>query len=147
VARDTHTNVIALHANSGRGAMQRKPAHRADSVTDIPYDAGRARGGPFLAEPDVDGLACQFLHSDYAGAMYVQWPLDRRLEGFLHYRGLTRVADDGDLYNMVLNRVMTQISTATVRDPGENPVHPGQYFQAASSGRSSNTSAHHRRGR
>jgi hypothetical protein len=51
------------------------------------------------------------------GAMYVQWPLDRRLEGFLHYRGLTRVADDGDLYNIILDRVMTHISTATVRDP------------------------------
>jgi hypothetical protein len=116
VARNTHTNVIALHANSGRGAVQRKSGHQAESVTDIPYDVGTVRGGPFLAEPDFDGLAWQFLHSDYAGAMYAQWPLDRRLEGFLHYRGLTRVADDGDLYNMVLDRVMTHISTATVRD-------------------------------
>ena len=116
MARNTHTNVIALHANSGRGAVQRKSGHQAESVTDIPYDVGTVRGGPFLAEPDFDGLAWQFLHSDYAGAMYVQWPLDRRLEGFLHYRGLTRVADDGDLYNMVLDRVMTHISTATVRD-------------------------------
>ena len=116
MARNTHTNLIALHANSGRGAVQRKSGHQAESVTDIPYDVGTVRGGPFLAEPDFDGLAWQFLHSDYAGAMYAQWPLDRRLEGFLHYRGLTRVADDGDLYNMVLDRVMTHISTATVRD-------------------------------
>jgi hypothetical protein len=116
VARNTHTNLIALHANSGRGAVQRKSGHQAESVTDIPYDVGTVRGGPFLAEPDFDGLAWQFLHSDYAGAMYAQWPLDRRLEGFLRYRGLTRVADDGDLYNMVLDRVMTHISTATVRD-------------------------------
>jgi hypothetical protein len=117
VARNTHTNVIALHTNSGRGAVQRKSGHQAESVTDIPYDVGTVRGGPFLAEPDFDGLAWQFLHSDYAGAMYVQWPLDRRLEGFLHYRGLTRVADDGDLYNIILDRVMTHISTATVHDP------------------------------
>src|ERR1700741_4253893 len=101
VARNTHTNVIALHTNSGRGAVRRKSGHQAESVTDIPYDVGTVRGGPFLAEPDFDGLAWQFLHSDYAGAMHAQWPLDRRLEGFLHDRGLTRVADDGDLYNMV----------------------------------------------
>jgi hypothetical protein len=145
VARNTHTNLIALHANSGRGAVQRKSGHQAESVTDIPYDVGTVRGGPFLAEPDFDGLAWQFLHSDYAGAMYVQWPLDQRLEGFLHYRGLTRVADDGDLYNRVLDRVMTHISTATVRDPGKSLSTRVNSFQAASSGQSSNTSAHHRR--
>jgi hypothetical protein len=57
VARNTHTNVIALHANSGRGAVQSKSGHQAESVTDIPYDVGTVRGGAFLAEPDVDGLA------------------------------------------------------------------------------------------
>jgi hypothetical protein len=57
VARNTHTNLIALHANSGRGAVQRKSGHQAESVTDIPYDVGTVRGGAFLAEPDVDGLA------------------------------------------------------------------------------------------
>ena len=71
------------------------------------------RDGAFLAKPDVDGLARQFLHSKYAGAMYMQWPLDQRLERFLQYRGLTRVADDGDLYNVVLDRVMTHIGRAT----------------------------------
>ena len=67
---------------------------------------------PFPAEVDIDGLASQFLHSKYAGAVYVQWPLDRRLVRFLQYRGLARVADDGDLYNIVLNRVMTHIGKA-----------------------------------
>jgi hypothetical protein len=81
-------------------------------------DMATLRGKPLLAQPDLDGLARQFLHSQYADAAYMQWPLDRRLESFLQYRGLTRVADDGDLYNVVLDRVMTHISKAT--------VHPNQ---------------------
>jgi hypothetical protein len=64
-------------------------------------------------DPDVDSLAWQFLNSEYAGARYVDWPLDRRLEGFLRYCGLARIADDGDLYNQVLDHVMTHISSPT----------------------------------
>jgi hypothetical protein len=66
-----------------------------------------------LSDIDFDGLARQFLTSDYAGALYVEWPLDRRLEGFLRYCGLTRIADDGDLYRVFLDRVMAYVGAAT----------------------------------
>jgi hypothetical protein len=63
-------------------------------------------------DPEIDGLVWRFLNSDYAAVMYMHWPLDRRLEGFLRHCGLTRVADDGDLYSVVLDRVMAHIGSA-----------------------------------
>ena len=64
-----------------------------------------------LTDPDVDVLAYQFLDSDYAAAEYINWPLERRLEGFLRHRGMARVADDGDTCQILLDRVMRDIST------------------------------------
>ena len=56
----------------------------------------------------VDDLASQFLKSEYAGEQYGNWPLDRRLEGFL--RGVAdRVSASGDLFNIILDRVMVFI--------------------------------------
>ncbi len=60
-----------------------------------------------LTDPDVDVLAHQFLHSDYAADRYMNWPLERRLEGFLRNRGMARVADDGDTWDILLHRVMS----------------------------------------
>lgn len=70
-------------------------------------------GGDALlwTDPDVDVLAYQFLDSDYAADAYINWPLERRLEGFLRSRGMTRVADDGDTCQILLDRVMRDIST------------------------------------
>jgi len=65
-----------------------------------------------VTDTDVEALAWQFLSSDYASETYVGWPLDRRLESFLRHCGLTRVADDGDGYKKVLDRVMSHISAA-----------------------------------
>ena len=73
-------------------------------------DAARRDGDRLsLTDREVDMLAWQFLNSDYASDRYGNWALDRRLDGFLQYRGLTRVADDGDVYGIVLDRVMTFI--------------------------------------
>ena len=63
-----------------------------------------------LTDPDVDVLAYQFLHSDYAAAAYMNWPLERRLEGFLRHRGMARVADDGDTCHVLLDCVMRHIN-------------------------------------
>ena len=64
----------------------------------------------WLTDADVDGIARQFLDSEYASAVYIEWPLDRRLERFLRRGGFRRVADDGDGYNVVLDRVMSYVS-------------------------------------
>lgn len=61
-----------------------------------------------LTDSDVDALAGEFLRSSYLGPIYAGWSPDRRLDTFLRRRGLSRVADDGDLATIVLDRVMAQ---------------------------------------
>jgi hypothetical protein len=63
-----------------------------------------------LIDPDVDALAWEFLNSQYANDVYAIWPLERRLDGFLRRLGLARVADDGDMYDIILDRVMAYMS-------------------------------------
>ncbi len=65
---------------------------------------------PTLTDSDVDALAWQFVNSDFAEQRYADWPLDQRIDGFLRHRGLARIAEDGDVYSVVLNRVMAYIS-------------------------------------
>jgi hypothetical protein len=64
------------------------------------------------SDGDVDALARQFLHSEYAGDEYAGWPLHRRLDGFLRRRGQGRLADSGDICDSIVDRIMTYISTA-----------------------------------
>jgi hypothetical protein len=68
---------------------------------------------PLLTDSDVDALAWQFMNSTYADDTYAGWPLDRRLEGFLRHRELSRIAEDGDAYRLVLDRVMAYIGLAS----------------------------------
>ncbi len=65
-----------------------------------------------LTDTDVDALAQEFLLSRYLGPIYADWSPDRRLDTFLRRRGLSRVADDGDLSTIVLDRIMVQVSAA-----------------------------------
>ncbi|OBG25270.1 hypothetical protein A5764_07740 [Mycobacterium sp. 852002-51057_SCH5723018] len=65
-----------------------------------------------LTESDVDALAHEFLRSSYLGPTYAGWSPDRRLDTFLRRRGLSRVADDGDLSNAVLDRIMVNVGVA-----------------------------------
>ncbi len=64
---------------------------------------------PLSTDSDVDALAWQFLTSAYADKTYADWPLDQRLDGFLRRRGLFHIAEDGDAYVLVLDRVMRHI--------------------------------------
>ena len=74
---------------------------------------------PVLTDSDADVLARQFMNSAYAdNTTYVHWPLDRRLDGFLRRRGLVRLVEDGDAYNLVLNRVMVHIGVSHLPDHG-----------------------------
>ncbi|OBH02419.1 hypothetical protein A5696_11215 [Mycobacterium sp. E2699] len=63
-----------------------------------------------LTDTDVDALAREFLLSRYLGPIYADWSPDRRLDTFLRRRGLSRVADDGDLSTIVLDRIMARVS-------------------------------------
>lgn len=62
-----------------------------------------------LTDCDVDALALEFMNSTYADDIYADWSLDRRLDAFLNRRGLSRITENGDAYDLVLDRVMTYI--------------------------------------
>lgn len=66
-----------------------------------------ATHAPLVSGRDADQFAWQFLHSDYVDDIHANWPLERRLEGFLRNRGLARLADDGDVCSIILDRAMT----------------------------------------
>lgn len=66
-----------------------------------------------LTDSDVDALASEFLQSRYLGPIYADWSPDRRLDTFLRRRSLARVADDGDLSNTVLERVLGHVGRAS----------------------------------
>lgn len=66
-----------------------------------------------LTDSDVDALASDFLESRYLGPIYADWSPDRRLDTFLRRRGLSRVADDGDLSHTVLERAMARVGRAS----------------------------------
>jgi hypothetical protein len=68
---------------------------------------------PLLTDSDVDALAWQFLNSACVHNTYADWPLDRRLDGFLRRRGLSRIAEDGDASDLVPNRVMAYIGVVS----------------------------------
>nr|WP_197505739.1 hypothetical protein [Mycobacterium sp. 852002-53434_SCH5985345] len=69
-----------------------------------------------MTDADVDEIAFEFLHSPYAGDTYLDWNLDKRLDGFLRHRGLPRLVDDGDAYDLILNRVMAYIGELRRKD-------------------------------
>jgi hypothetical protein len=71
-----------------------------------------------VTDSDVDALACRFLHSTYADETYADWPLDQRLDGFLRRCGLVRISEDGDAYNLILDRVMAHIGCGDADDSG-----------------------------
>jgi hypothetical protein len=70
-------------------------------------------------ESELDTMAWEFLGSQYAGARFAEWPIDRRLDAYLLHRGLTNVAENGTLCAALLDRVMANIAAA--RDSGMFP--------------------------
>ena len=71
--------------------------------------ASTAGGPPCLTDADVDALAHEFLNSRFAGDTYAGCALDRRLDRFLRSRELVRLIEDGDAYDLILDRVMSYI--------------------------------------
>ena len=60
----------------------------------------------------LDDVAWQFLSSEFAGEIYLDWPIDRRLDAFLRHRGFGELHDDGTAYEALLDRVMANIGAA-----------------------------------
>jgi hypothetical protein len=61
---------------------------------------------PLFTDSDVDAFAREFLRSPYASPIYADWSVDRRLDTFLRRQGFSHVADNGDVSNIVLHRIM-----------------------------------------
>jgi hypothetical protein len=72
-----------------------------------------------LTDSELDDLACEFLRSRYA--VYADWSPDRRLDAFLRRRGLSRVANDGDLSDLVLDRIMVHVGVEAPTRHGMKP--------------------------
>jgi len=86
---------------------------------------------PLWSDSDVAAFARAFLRSPYASPIYVDWSMDRRVDTFLRRQRFSRVADDGDLSNIVLDRVLAYGSVvprgghdiANGSPAGVQPVH------------------------
>ena len=65
---------------------------------------------PLVTDSDVHALTWEFVNSGYRGDQYANWPIERRLDRFLRRRGLSRHADNGDICNIILDRIMRSIS-------------------------------------
>ena len=61
---------------------------------------------------DLDHSALEFLGSEFTDPVYGRWTIERRLEVFLRHRGLTELADDGEGFAALLDRVMVNFATA-----------------------------------
>jgi hypothetical protein len=68
--------------------------------------------GVKVGSHDLDTIAWQFLKSEFTTKVYCDWPIDQRVDAFLHRHGLGALADDGTVYNVLLDRVMSNIARA-----------------------------------
>lgn len=60
----------------------------------------------------LDAIAWEFLASEFAGQIYADWPIDRRLNAYLLHHGPAALLTDGSTYDDLLNRVMSNIGPA-----------------------------------
>jgi hypothetical protein len=63
-------------------------------------------------DQELDNMAWNFLGSKFAGKIYANWSVDRRVDAYLLYLGMANVVNDGTLYNALLERVMANIGRA-----------------------------------
>jgi hypothetical protein len=60
----------------------------------------------------LDAIAWKFLGSEFAGQTYADWPIERRLDGYLLHHGLVDTFNDGGACEALLERVMDNINRA-----------------------------------
>jgi len=62
-----------------------------------------------MTDSDVDAIAWQFLNSVHPDGEGADEAVSRRLDRFLRHRGLACLAGSGDIYTIILNRVVDYI--------------------------------------
>ncbi|BBX45881.1 hypothetical protein GCM10009641_63890 [Mycobacterium cookii] len=65
-------------------------------------------------DAELVAIALAFLGSAYASRNFTEWPIDRRLDAYLRREEMRSLADDGTIFAALLDRVMANISCASV---------------------------------
>lgn len=76
-----------------------------------------------VMDKELESISWDFLGSEFAGPIYADWPIDRRLEVYLLHRGLTTIANDGSAFSALLDCVMANIGPALRRGVLSVPKH------------------------
>lgn len=65
-----------------------------------------------LSTDELDTIAWKFLRSEFAGRIYINWPIERRIDAYLLHHGPTELLNNGSAYSALLERVMGNIRRA-----------------------------------
>lgn len=65
-----------------------------------------------LTGPQIEAVAWGFLRSEFTRQTYASWPIDRRIDAYLHHHGLQDIINDGSAYDRVTERVMANLGRA-----------------------------------
>jgi uncharacterized protein YqjF (DUF2071 family) len=68
-----------------------------------------------MSQRGLDALAWKFLSSEFTGPIYLDWPIDRRVEAYLLHHGMMDIVNDGTAYAALLDRIMANIGPALRR--------------------------------
>ena len=64
-----------------------------------------------MTQQELDAIARGFFGSECSGPIYADWPMDRRVDGYLRHHGLIEVVKHGT-YDALMQRVMANIGRA-----------------------------------
>lgn len=65
--------------------------------------------GVRVVDGECETVARRFLDSEFAGDHYINWSIERRIDGYLRHHGMTHVFNDGDACDAVLQHVLAAI--------------------------------------
>ena len=65
-----------------------------------------------LTTSQLDGIAWDFLGSEFAEQIHADWPIEGRVDAFLRHEGRDDLVKDGAAYEALLQRVMANIGRA-----------------------------------